>query len=75
MALRQLKTAETLFVSDTVADGVAYPPTADAVADDFSNLAQAVVFEKILMAANDKTYEVTIDAEGALAVAEVTEGD
>lgn len=86
MALRQLKTAETLFVSDTVADDVAYPPTTDAVYDaiggveiptdaHIADVAKETVYTKILMSANSKTYEVTIDAEGKLAVEEQTEGD
>lgn len=36
---------------------------------------KAYVYDTIYMSANDKTYAVTIDAEGALSVAEVTEGE
>lgn len=75
MALKQLRTAETVYVSDTIADEITAPPTTEAVFNDFGDMAKAVVFDKILMSANDKTYEVTIDAEGKLAVEEQTEGD
>lgn len=63
MAVRPLRTAETIFVSDTPADSNT-PVNAVASA--------GIVFDKILMAANDTVYEVTIDADGALAVAEVS---
>ena len=36
---------------------------------------KAYVYDTIYMSANDKTYAVTIDSEGALAVAEVEEGE
>lgn len=75
MALRQLRTAETLYISDTVADDVLVPPTADAVNASISTGAKATVFDKILMSANSKTYEVTIDANGALKVTEQASGD
>ena len=70
MALRQLHTAETMFIDDGLTDGSNFPPSADAVHDGVASLAKATVFDKILMAANDKVYEVTIDAEGKLDVAE-----
>lgn len=70
MALRQLHTAETMFIDDGLTDGSNFPPSADAVHDGVAGLAKATVFDKILMAANDKVYEVTIDAEGKLDVAE-----
>lgn len=70
MALRQLHTAETMFIDDGLTDGSSFPPSADAVHDGVAGLAKATVFDKILMAANDKVYEVTIDAEGKLDVAE-----
>ena len=70
MALRQLFTAETMFIDDGLTDGSSFPPSADAVHDGVADLAKATVFDKILMAANDKVYEVTIDAEGKLDVAE-----
>ena len=86
MALKQLRTAETVYVSDTIADDITAPPTTDAVYDaiggvdiptdaHIADVAKATVFTKILMSANEKTYEVTIDAEGKLAVEEQTEGD
>ncbi len=82
MALRSLRTAETLYVSDALADDVTAPPTTDAVYDAVNGITvptesqiKAYVYDKIYMSANEKTYEVTIDAEGKLAVAEVTEGD
>ena len=70
MALRQLHTAETMFIDDGLTDGSNFPPSADAVHDGVASLAKATVFDKILMAANDKVYEITIDAEGKLDVAE-----
>lgn len=70
MALRQLHTAETMFIDDGLTDGSSFPPSADAVHDGVASLAKATVFDKILMAANDKVYEITIDAEGKLDVAE-----
>jgi len=70
MALRQLRTAETMFIDDGLTDGSNFPPSADAVHDGVASLAQATVFEKILMSANSKVYEVTIDANGALKVTE-----
>ena len=70
MALRQLHTAETMFIDYGLTDGSSFPPSADAVHDGVASLAKATVFDKILMAANDKVYEVTIDAEGKLDVAE-----
>ena len=70
MALRQMHTAETMFIDDGLTDGSSFPPSADAVHDGVGALAKATVFDKILMAANDKVYEVTIDAEGKLDVAE-----
>lgn len=70
MALRQMHTAETMFIDDGLTDGSSFPPSADAVHDGVATLAKATVFDKILMSANDKVYEVTIDAEGKLAVAE-----
>ena len=70
MALRQLHTAETMYIDDGLTDGSSFPPSADAVHDGVASLAKATVFDKILMAANDKVYEVTIDAEGKLDVAE-----
>lgn len=70
MALRQLHTAETMFIDDGLTDGSNFPPSADAVHDGVGALAKATVFDKILIAANDKVYEVTIDAEGKLDVAE-----
>lgn len=92
MALRQLHTAEIMFIDNGITDGSAFPPSADAVHDAISastvtdahiaEVAQsavtvptesqikAYVYEKIIMSANDKTYEVTIDAEGALKVTE-----
>lgn len=70
MALRQLHTAETMFIDDGLTDGSSFPPSADAVHDGVAGLAKATVFDKILMAANEKVYEVTIDAEGKLDVAE-----
>lgn len=73
MALRQLFTAETMFIDDGLTDGSSFPPSADAVHDGVGALAKATVFDKILMSANDKTYEVTIDEDGALAVTEQTE--
>ena len=73
MALRQLFTAETMFIDDGLTDGSSFPPSANAVHDGVGALAKATVFDKILMAANDKVYEVTIDAEGKLDVAEQTE--
>lgn len=75
MALRQLFTAETMFIDDGLTDGSNYPPSADAVHDGVGALAKATVFDKILMSANDTTYELTIDAEGKLDISEVTEGD
>ena len=71
MALRQLRTAEVMFIDDGLTDGSSFPPSADAVHDGVSALAKATVFDKILMAANDTVYEITIDAEGKLDVAEV----
>lgn len=73
MALRQMHTAETMFIDDGLTDGSSFPPSADAVHDGVAGLAKATVFDKILMAANDKVYEVTIDAEGKLDVAEQQE--
>lgn len=78
MAVRPLRTAETLYISDSLADGVDAPPTTNAVYDAIPTVPteaqiKAYVYDKILMAANDKTYEVTIDSNGALAVAEVSE--
>ena len=70
MALRQLFTAETMFIDDGLTDGSSFPPSADAVHDGVGVLAKATIFDKILMSANDKVYEVTIDEDGALAVAE-----
>ena len=70
MALRQLHTAETMFIDDGLTDGSSFPPSADAVHDGVAGLAKATVFDKILIAANEKVYEVTIDAEGKLDVAE-----
>lgn len=70
MALRQMHTAETMFIDDGLTDGSSFPPSADAVHDGVASLAKATVFDKILMAANDKVYEITIDAEGKLDVAE-----
>lgn len=70
MALRQMFTAETMFIDDGLTDGSNYPPSANAVHDGVGTLAKATVYDKILMAANDKVYEVTIDAEGKLDVAE-----
>lgn len=73
MALRQMFTAETMFIDDGLTDGSNYPPSANAVHDGVGTLAKATVYDKILMAANDKVYEVTIDAEGKLDVAEQQE--
>ena len=70
MALRQMLTAETMFIDDGLTDGSNFPPSANAVHDGVADLAKATVYDKILMAANDKVYEVTIDAEGKLAVEE-----
>ena len=70
MALRQMLTAETMFIDDGLTDGSNFPPSANAVHDGVADLATATVYDKILMAANDKVYEVTIDAEGKLAVEE-----
>ena len=80
MALRQLHTAETMFIDNGITDGSVFPPSADAVHDAISasavtdahitEVAEGIVYEKILMSANDTTYEVTIDAEGALKVTE-----
>lgn len=49
-----------------------YPPSTKAVFDALGGV-KDTVFEKILMSANDTTYEVTIDEEGALKVTEVTD--
>ena len=70
MALRQMYTAETMFIDDGLTDGSNFPPSANAVHDGVADLAKATVYDKILMSANDKVYEVTIDAEGKLAVEE-----
>lgn len=70
MALRQMFTAETMFIDDGLTDGSNYPPSANAVHDGVGALAKATVYDKILMSANEKVYEVTIDAEGKLDVAE-----
>lgn len=70
MALRQMFTAETMFIDDGLTDGSNFPPSANAVHDGVADLAKATVYDKILMSANDKVYEVTIDAEGKLDVAE-----
>lgn len=59
-----------------------YPPSTEAVYNALGGVSgdipteteiKAYVYDKILMSANDKTYEVTIDGDGALAVAEVTD--
>ena len=76
MALRQLHTAETMFIDNGITDGSACPPSADAVHDAIGasvpteSQIKAYVYDKIIMSANEKTYEVTIDAEGALKVTE-----
>ena len=70
MALRQMFTAETMFIDDGLTDGSNFPPSANAVHDGVADLAKATVYDKILMSANDKVYEVTIDSDGALAVEE-----
>ena len=56
------------------------PPTADAVNSAIGGVdvpteaeIKAYVYTKILMSANDKVYAVTIDSDGALAVAEETD--
>ncbi len=68
-------------VSDATKNSI-YPPSTEAVYNALGGVSgdipteaeiKAYVYDKILMSANDKTYEVTIDAEGALAVAEVTD--
>ncbi len=73
-----LNTGSTIFYDTEIVEGSNDAPTTDAVYKAIGGVApidpDTHVFEKILMSANDKTYEVTIDADGALAVAEVEEG-
>lgn len=77
MATEQKFTNETLFVETAITETVKNsknPPTTKAVYDAIGAIdVKSTVFDKILMSANDTTYEVTIDTDGALAVAEVTE--
>ena len=78
MAKKQiLSSASTIFYDTEVTEGSNDAPTSDAVYKALDGVTpidpDTHVFAKILMAANEKTYEVTIDAEGALAVAEVEE--
>ena len=72
MATKQKFSNETLFVETTVVADSINPPTSGAVYSAIGGASVAdKVFEKILMSANDTVYEVTIDEDGALAVAEV----
>lgn len=78
MATKQKFSNETLFVETTVVADSINPPTSGAVYSAIGGASVAgvvadTVFEKIYMSANDTVYEVTIDEDGALAVAEVEE--
>lgn len=79
MAKKQiLSSASTIFYDTEVTEGSNDAPTSDAVFKALGDIPTPIdpgthVFEQILMSANDKTYAITIDAEGALAVAEVEE--
>lgn len=73
MALKQMRTAETMFIDDGLTDDSAFPPSANAVHDGVASLAKATVYDKILMSVEDTVYEVTVDTSGdtpVLAVAE-----
>ena len=72
MALRQLRTAETMFIDDGLTDGSSFPPSADAVHDGVAELAKATVYDKILMSVEDTIYEVTVDASGDTPTLSVT---
>lgn len=82
MATKQKFSNETIFVETTVVADSQNPPTSGAVYTALGGVTaeipteatiKAYVYDTIYMSANDKTYAVTIDAEGALAVEEVVE--
>lgn len=82
MATKQKFSNETIFVETTVVENSENPPTSGAVYTALGGVTaeipteatiKAYIYDTIYMSANDKTYAVTIDAEGALAVAEVEE--
>ena len=78
MATKQKFSNETLFVETTVVADSINPPTSGAVYSaiggaSVAGVVAAYIYDTIYMSANDKTYAVTIDADGALAVAEVEE--
>ena len=82
MATKQKFSNETLFVETTVVADSINPPTSGAVYSALGGVTaeipteatiKAYIYDTIYMSANDKVYEVTIDADGALAVAEVEE--
>lgn len=80
MAIRQFFSDEVIFYVDELSAEETYDKevvTASAVADTFTSFADYINApkEQILMSANDKTYAVTIDSDGKLAVEEVVEGD
>lgn len=70
---KQFLSDETIFYTTTIDASEEYGKavaTADAVISFVGSSADAPK-ESIKLTANDKTYEVTIDANGELAVAEV----
>ena len=80
MATKQKFTNEVIRYETEITDSVKTsqnPPTTEAVYNALGGATpespEDHVFEKILMSANDTTYEVTIDENGDLAVAEVEE--
>ena len=82
MATKQKFSNETIFVETTVVADSINPPTSGAVYTALGGVTaeiptestiKAYIYDTIYMSANEKTYAVTIDAEGALAVEEVVE--
>ena len=79
MATKRISSNATLYVETAIDEThktSQNPPTTKAVYDALGSVEgdiKAYVYDTIYMSANDKTYAVTIDAQGALAVAEVVE--
>lgn len=82
MATKQKFSNETIFVETTVVENSENPPTSGAVYTAIGDVTaeipteatiKAYIYDTIYMSANDKTYAITIDADGELAVAEVEE--
>ena len=77
MARKQRYSGEPQFYETTLDATSTYPPSSKAVAEAMTSKVPEIVagtaFEAIYMSANEKVYEISVDAEGKLACAEVEE--